>query len=148
MRRAKIWIIALLFLGALVIAKPAPVMAKPCCEIWAPPVALVESGVISAQTAKQVAQWVAKAKSWLTEFAMLSKLITLKGILNDVIGDDLNTIANIFSAGQQAEARMRPRLTQELVDGVAQTDAAETRLNLLPRKRRRRSRTSNCATSL
>ena len=134
MRRAKIKLIALLFLGAFAIAKPAPVMAKPCCEIWAPPVILVESGVISEQTAEQLAQWAVQAKNWLTEFAMLSELITLKGILDDVIGDDLNTIANIFSAGQHAEAEMRTRLAQGLVDSAAQTDVAEKSAKLAAAK--------------
>ncbi|WP_301100303.1 hypothetical protein, partial [Propionivibrio sp.] len=134
MRRAKVGIVALLFLGALVVAKPASVIAKPCCEIWSPPVALVESGIISEQTAEEVAQWVAQAKSWLTEFAMLSELITLKGILDDVIGDNLNTIANIFSAGQEAEAELRTRLTQATVEADAQQGAAEKAAKLASEK--------------
>ena len=126
MRRAKTRLIALLLLGLLATVQPASAVAKPCCEVWAPPVALVESGVISAQTSAQIAEWVAKAKSWVTEFTLLADIISWTGILDEVIDADLNTLANLFSGGQSAEAEADTRLHEGLGEANAQIGAAET----------------------
>lgn len=125
MRRAKINLIALTLLSMLAVAKPAPAMAKPCCEIWSPLSAAADAGAISAETAAEVAQWVAQAKSWLQEFSFLASIISWMGVLDDEIGKNLNTVGALFNAGQAGQVEARMRLAQGVADSEAETAAAE-----------------------